>query len=324
MPRRATTVVRPSILRPPAVAAAIVAVLALPSAWLGHVEVQRRAAVAILGESDVSSYPGALTISDPEAYGDPPELAAIPDLVLLDEDKSVAIRDGCFVESGSSLLIECEFGDPAGELTIAVVGGSHSEQWFGAVDAVGRANGMRVLPLLKAGCPLSTPESADHPECGRWLERVIDRLEADPPDFVVTTSTRPTGTGDDFVPVGYSDVFTRLTATVPVIALRDNPWLPVSMAECVASSPWLGDCDVPLYENIAEIDPTLSVELANIVFLDMNDLICPGDVCSAVQGNRYVYRDDNHLAASYVETIAPALEGRLLEAMQHLAPDPGE
>ena len=51
--------------------------------------------------------------------------------------------------------------------------------------------------------------------------------------------------------------------------------------------------------------------LTNVYYLDLDDLICPGASCPAVQDGRIVYRDDNHLAGSYAETLAGEMATRL-------------
>ena len=51
--------------------------------------------------------------------------------------------------------------------------------------------------------------------------------------------------------------------------------------------------------------------LTNVYYLDMDDLICPGASCPAVQHGRIVYRDENHLAGSYAESLAGEMATRL-------------
>jgi hypothetical protein len=48
--------------------------------------------------------------------------------------------------------------------------------------------------------------------------------------------------------------------------------------------------------------------------MDLSDFICAGGTCPAVVGNVYVYKDDNHLTKTYVQSMIPMFEQRLLAA----------
>jgi hypothetical protein len=48
--------------------------------------------------------------------------------------------------------------------------------------------------------------------------------------------------------------------------------------------------------------------------MDMSDFICADGICPAVVGNVYVYKDDNHLTKTYVQSMVPMFEKRLLAA----------
>jgi hypothetical protein len=49
----------------------------------------------------------------------------------------------------------------------------------------------------------------------------------------------------------------------------------------------------------------------------MDDLICPGKTCPAIQHGKIIYRDANHLAGSYAESLAPEIRIRLAELLAH-------
>ena len=88
------------------------------------------------------------------------------------------------------------YGDPGATRTVALVGGSHAEQWITALDAVGKQRGFRVTTYLKVGCALTTSHvftwfGQKYYQCNDWSRRVMDRLAVDKPDVVFTNSTRP-------------------------------------------------------------------------------------------------------------------------------------
>jgi hypothetical protein len=62
--------------------------------------------------------------------------------------------------------------------------------------------------------------------------------------------------------------------------------------------------------------------MGNIFFLDLGDLICPGQLCTATQGGLPVYRDEDHLTGQFAQTLAPALRTRLFQILRNARPAP--
>ena len=106
-------------------------------------------------------------------------------------------------------------------------------------------------------------------------------------------------------------------AGIDVVGIRDNPRFPMNMPECVQryghNAP---RCQVPLQESLSEFSPldTYRGKVPGLYLMDLSDFICAGGICPAVVGNVYVYKDDNHLTKTYVETLIPMFEQRLLAA----------
>ncbi|MDN5655313.1 MAG: hypothetical protein L0G46_09570, partial [Kocuria sp.] len=51
--------------------------------------------------------------------------------------------------------------------------------------------------------------------------------------------------------------------------------------------------------------------------LDLLDLVCPGRSCPAQIGNVYTYLDNNHLTATYVDSMKHMVGDRLDTAMRN-------
>jgi hypothetical protein len=75
-------------------------------------------------------------------------------------------------------------------------------------------------------------------------------------------------------------------------------------------------CNPALAESLVEPSPLENYrgKLPGLHLMDMSDFICARGVCPAVVGNVYVYKDDNHLTRTYVESMIPMFERRLLAA----------
>lgn len=53
--------------------------------------------------------------------------------------------------------------------------------------------------------------------------------------------------------------------------------------------------------------------LPHVVFLDLNDLVCPRDACRAMLDGRVVFRDDHHMTASFSRSLAGLLAARMVQ-----------
>ena len=101
------------------------------------------------------------------------------------------------------------------------------------------------------------------------------------------------------------------------MGIRDNPRFSINMPECVQKNgPDAPDCNPPLNESLAGSSPLESYrgKVDGLHLMDLSDFICAGGTCPAVVGNVYVYKDDNHLTKTYVQSMIPMFEERLLAA----------
>lgn len=167
--------------------------------------------------------------------------------------------DGCQIGFDSDALIlkknynrsdeECAYGDIHSDKTIYVIGGSHSEHYIPALDIVGRNRHVKMIPLLKMGCPVNAKitrvNGEEYPSCISWSEKVVDYIKENPPtEGIFMTGTRPTsigGAGPEQVPQEYKDLVQSFTDQgIHSWLMRDNPWqttdkgAPRDMRACVA------------------------------------------------------------------------------------------
>lgn len=90
----------------------------------------------------------------------------------------------CHQQYDDPAVKSCVLGDPDGDLTIAVVGGSHSGQWMDLITGVAEKLHARVVPYIKMRCQFADmtemPEVRD-PSCITWANEVYHRLLDSPP-----------------------------------------------------------------------------------------------------------------------------------------------
>lgn len=297
--------------------AALAVAVALPAAWLVRVDIGR----AQLGEAaqDLATYPGVAAVAYPELFAWNPADGYVPDLALAVEDKPRVVFDGC--NSIVSEVVLCEYGDLSADKTIAVAGGSHTEQWTDALAELGTQRGFRVVTAIKWACELvDGDEGVEYfdDDCVTWGGNAVDELERMRPDAVFTTWTRPTDnpSSKETVPPAYEAAWDRLAATgIPVVLVRDNPWVGNGPLDCLADTSRSDETCGVLRSEVLDDDPPLTRQVDASPFLrplDLIDLVCPDGWCPAVQGGRIVYRDDHHLTNSWVLSTMPVLEERFL------------
>lgn len=293
--------------------------------WREHVK-SVRAGGNELYELSTRDYPGGRALNGARVA----KLPTRPTALEADTDFPATTWDGCITEYRSADVIRCEYGNPSATRTIALAGGSHSEQWITALDALGRDHGFRVVTYLKVGCPLTaesefrvTGSHEVYPECPVWVRRAMDALISDRPDYVFTTTTRPLADGPgDLVPNGYVGIWDELEANgIAMLGIRDTPWMYrsgslFSPVDCLADGGNADSCGVPRYEALAARNPTLdyAARFPLMLPLDLSDSICGADICRAVEGNVLVYHDSNHLSTMYVRSLADELSKQLSAA----------
>jgi hypothetical protein len=226
-------------------------------------------------------------------------------------------------------LRSCIYGPDDATNSIALVGGSHSAQWFPAIKrTLENMPDWHLVTYNKAGCPFHTGPYWGAPEtqrsCDEWNKRVMERLLNKKPTIVFTTATRtayPRGSGEE-VPEGYRDQWLPLLeAGVRVVAVRDTPRFGFNVPECVdikgRTSP---RCTLQRQELLANTNPALALPEANrLDLIDLSDSFCTSSTCPPVVGNILVYRDKGHIAPAYMRTLAQLFANKLRPILANAA-----
>ncbi|MDV3219806.1 acyltransferase family protein [Intrasporangium sp.] len=236
--------------------------------------------------------------------------------------------DDCQIQQGDeSLRLDCVYGDPEGDVTVALAGDSKAGQWFDALDRISKAHGWRLELYLKSACGLN-PEQPK-PDCRAYNDKVMDRLTSREHrvDYVVTSAGRGTSGREDpseeraFVE-GYDSYWRRLEAVgTKIIALSDSPQPggKGTRYECVEENPddFL-KCAFGANDGLGTDSLRRAVELdSSRTWLDLNTWVCPETPqgqCPVVIGNLLVYRQGSHVTSTYVESMTPIIERLFVEA----------
>jgi peptidoglycan/LPS O-acetylase OafA/YrhL len=320
-----------SRLRPTMALGSLVVVLgvtltATSFTWRQHVTVLRAAGkeLSVLNPQD---YPGARALTEQVRV---PSLPMRPSVLEVKNDLPASTPDGCISDFVNPAVVNCVYGDLAATRTIALAGGSHAEHWLPALDLLGHVHHFKVVTYLKMGCPLSTEQvplimgnNAPYPQCREWVQRTMDNLVSDRPDYVFTTTTRPWNIkSGDVMPATYIGIWQTLSDNnIPILGMRDTPWLvkngqPFDPADCLAKKGGTAaSCAIKRSDLLSDRNQTLDFvdQFPLLKVLDMSDAICRTDVCRPVEGNVLIYHGAHHLTPTYMRTMAHEL-GRQIAA----------
>ncbi|MEU4714738.1 acyltransferase family protein [Micromonospora purpureochromogenes] len=256
-----------------------------------------------------------------------------PDPLVAAKDVPATTRTNCHVQQNSSEPLTCVYGVKDASYTVVLAGDSHAAQWLPALEAVAVQRKWRVVTHTKSSCPFLAMEVAldgrPYTSCTEWNQRVRDQLRADPPDLLLVGNSHyltvrdgelVTRDAHDILATGLRNTWREMTGIgVPVVVLRDPPYHRRDPVECVSANPdRLTRCAPPRDELLAAGGGIAQERAAEgqpgVHLVDLNDAICPTDRCAAVIGGVLVYRDTNHLTATYARTLAPRLDSALAAA----------
>ncbi|MGG5171030.1 acyltransferase family protein [Pseudarthrobacter sp. J1738] len=301
------------------VIAVCAAVMAGPvSLWQSHMLAADRAIAAQPKEMT----PGAAALAPENAGKVTPQAKVIPAPGAM-KDEWADIDGLCTGENVPSdpLLSGCLQNDKPIKTTktIVVLGDSHAQQYMAALGPVAKSHGWEVVTLLRGNCRYGADSDQRDADCNAFNEASRKYVLEHKPDavFTVASLTHKEAPYETEVP-GYLDGIKPFTdAGIDVVGIRDNPRFTYNMPECVQKKGAnAADCNVPLEHSLAASSPLddYKGKVQGLSLMDMSDFICTDGVCPAVVGNVYVYKDDNHLTKTYVQTMVPMFEKRLLKA----------
>jgi peptidoglycan/LPS O-acetylase OafA/YrhL len=245
---------------------------------------------------------------------------------------------GCMTPFLDARLRECAFGDVNSSTTVVLLGDSHAAQWFPALETISNQNRWRLVTMVKMACPavflrvVQSKVGRQEQQCAQWREAAIKRIrEIGAHAAVVATSTEyPHVLPQEWLQ-GTRMLAQRLTSSgVQTLFMRDTPHAPFAVPQCMAGAAWRGsgDCNLirsqALDETVFGIEQVVARSLHYVWNIDLSDRICGPDRCEVLQGGRIILRDRDHLAASYVENLAPALAARIVPLISMKTPALGE
>ena len=254
-----------------------------------------------------------------------------PTLTDASSDLPAPEDDGCLDGYTDAAVHSCVYGDTSSATNIVLFGDSHALQWFPAIDNLANQQNDAVVVMTKATCPpidvtVYNPDlGRTYTECDRWKKAELARMATLHPAVVILGFSREYGIPDDHVVVdgpawlsGLSAMITTIenSTGARVVLMGDDPYPQQDVPQCL--SVHLSDtpaCSIPKhypYYNPGGIFQERSVaSSAGAGYVDTDPWFCISTTCTVIVGNLLVYRDDNHITASYADWLTPAVGARL-------------
>lgn len=220
-----------------------------------------------------------------------------------------------------------DFGKQSGYTHhIMLVGDSLTAQWAPALERISESNqALRFTVYTKSACPFIVTSHVmgrskqEREARSIWNQNVMRELEAAQPDIVIMGIKRSIDYVDvddpeeemQIVVDDYLATWDKLTAAgCKVLVIAETPLLDNHATECLASPGTnVIKCSTPRGRAIGD-EKLLALAMSKnknpqVFFWNLNDRICTQQECPPVQGQVLVFRDKQHLTATFVRLLAP-------------------
>jgi hypothetical protein len=232
---------------------------------------------------------------------------------------------------------DCIFGDPTGEITIALFGDSHAAQWFSPLNEIAIANKWRLIALTQGGCtPIelsiyNVQNGGVYRHCTPWRVNALQYMKDEGVDFVFTgqyVRYRDANTGGIVSSrqwrLGYTELVQTLRASsMEPIFFSDTPDIPGVPPECIASNRRnVSQCVATLNRStlVDVMDALRKVARdEKVSLIDPQRWLCHNNLCPVIVGNISVYRDDNHISDVMARWLQPLLADKIVPFINQFA-----
>jgi hypothetical protein len=253
-----------------------------------------------------------------------------PSLGNVAKDYEQPWHDGCLgFDPATSPKSGCVYGNTSGQYTVVLLGDSHGSAIFPGVNQVAKAHGWKLVPYLKINCPFTDirmiefNRKNEYTECETWNLNVVSKLNKNPPNLLIISESRW------FYPVSGNDsagadgaalarMIKKVPAATKVVILQDPPLPGINDKAPTCLSANINDyrkCNYSRSRGFSSSMGTREKAAAAATgagLIDLTATICPGTgSCPVVQNGIIMWRDEQHLTATYATTLGPAIDSQL-------------
>ncbi|HMW45830.1 MAG TPA: SGNH hydrolase domain-containing protein [Solirubrobacterales bacterium] len=255
----------------------------------------------------------------------------IPPLDAVARDKGEMAFDGCRPKPERIDPVMCVYGDPDSDKTIALFGDSHAMEWGPPLIRLAQRRGWRLVTFLRAGCVIADVKFQNN--CDEWRELAFQEIaEQRPNRVIVSTSigrrytlsvrgeTLSRTESEKILRRGMARTLKRLASIrsltphgTKVKLIRDQITAPFLPPRCLADHPDHPRlCRFPRKRKFGPgFDVVGASKAGQLPAIDPLEALCGPRWCYSSRGNIVIYRDSDHLTATFTRTLTDWLGERI-------------
>lgn len=249
-----------------------------------------------------------------------------PSLRRATEDNPLIYASGCHLDFSGMNPDGCSFGPRNATRSYAIFGDSHAAQWLPAAQNMAETYGASLENHTKSSCPPVFFEKLNlggrYTECEIWVRSVVDHLVKNPVDIVLLGAFRSSnqGTavlseGESFEGVwnrGLSELVSELSQVSTVLLIADTPSWDYDPPTCLSAHIGNTSACSQRRSDVLEDELALSTQYAAVraaggEVVDLTNYLCGSD-CPMIENNILMYRDQNHITATFSAALASAFD----------------
>ncbi len=244
-----------------------------------------------------------------------------PPLNDLNNGAKAAESGNCKVAKESDGWLTCQKGNPRGKLRVALIGDSHTRQYFVPVDDLAFKYNWNLTMISKSACTVLDPElypkDLTHFTCEGWNQKLVEYLDSQEPfDLIINSNSSLVTQGRSDVAKAYRSLVEKQTKRGTVwLTIHDNPKPNTKFISCIETWGTAAGlkCAYPRSEALKPADPTAPAvkDLPGVIYADPTDKFCNATSCPPVIGNIIVYRDNSHITTTWAKALQPWLEAQI-------------
>ncbi len=277
---------------------------------------------AALPSSAVAVQPTPSPSGSPVASDGPITLPAdlTPTLASARDDEERLRGDGCLAFERVTTPPNCVYGVKGSAITIALVGDSHASHWFPAIEAIALERGWRLLTFVKVSCSFTTlvqrnlALKREYRECTAFNEATVARLNQIKPALTIIVNRRTFRPIEENITSALAGAaLGEMVARIPgaTAILVDTPDPGRDVPACLSKHP--SDIRACLFtQDDADnreigIAERVAADVAGARLIDLTANICTEWPCSPISGSVLIYRDEDHMTATFSRSLAAPL-----------------
>ena len=243
-----------------------------------------------------------------------------PPLSNLDKGARARESGDCKISREGSGFLTCQKGDPNGKIRVALIGDSHTREWFVPVDNLAFKYHWNLTMISKSACtlvdPAKYPANLTHYSCKGWNEKLNRYLASKPPfDLIINSNSTLVTKGRTDVAAAFASQVKKLTARgTTFLVIHDTPKPKANFIPCIEmfGAKAAAHCSLPRHGGLTPYDtlPGAVKGMKNVKVVNFTNLFC-GKTCSPVIGRIIVYRDNSHITTTWAEHLQPQLDAQI-------------